>query len=132
MAGRLTIYSTGDGRLRSGHSWIAYERDDGYKATFGTWGNNPRGLGNGLHRDLETDRSADAKRSVDIDDEQEARLFGTIEEYERRGDAGWRLFWPCSAFAADAWQAATGEKLEHRNALLISNPSTLKASIETG
>lgn len=130
MAGTLTINSSGDGSLLSGHSWIEYQPDGGESKTYGTWGNNPTGKdSNGLHEDLEKGRVADASRTVRLDDEQEKRLLDKIKEYRDKGQKGWGYLSPCSAFAADAWQAATGEKLAHRSGI-ISNPSKLKKSIE--
>lgn len=131
MAGTLTIHSSGDGSLLSGHSWIEYQPDGGAAKTYGTWGNNPLGEGsnsNGLNVDLEKGKVGDAHRSVRLNDEQEKKLFAKIEEYKGKGQKGWGYLSPCSAFAADAWKTATGEKLDHRSGI-ISNPSKLKASI---
>lgn len=128
MAGTLTIHSSGDG-LIDGHSWIEYTPDGGTATTYGTWGNDPRGLGNGLHENLETGRTPDATRTIRIDDAGEARLMATIDQYRSAGEDGWGYLSPCSTFAADAWESATGETLGHRTGL-ISNPSTLKDSIE--
>lgn len=130
MAGRLTIHSSGDGHLLSGHSWIEYQPDGGDSVTYGTWGNDPLGLGNGMHVDLEKGRSSDVERTVQITDQQEKKLIAKIEEYEKKGKDGWSILHPCSAFAADAWQAVTGEKLNDRSYGIISNPSKLKESIE--
>ena len=129
MPGTLTIHSNGDGSLLSGHSWIEYRRDGGESHTYGTWGNNPTGEGNGLFKDLEKGRPSDASRSMRISDEQEKVLFAKIKEYEDKGENGWRYLNPCSGFAADAWQTTTGEKLDHRS-YGVSNPSKLKQSIE--
>lgn len=128
MAGTLTIHSNSDGTLLSGHSWITYQPDGGAAVTYGTWGNNPGGLGNGLHRDLEQGFDSDVSRSTRLTDEQEKALMGKIKEYEDKGADGWGYLSPCSTFAADAWQTATGEKLQHR-AKFISTPTTLKQSI---
>lgn len=140
MAGSLTIHSSGAGTgefdfekpmdLLSGHSWIEYTPDGGTPTTYGTWGNNPGGLGNGLHRNLEAGRSSDASRTVHLDDAQEAALMNKIKEYEDKGKDGWGNLNPCSSFAADAWETATGEDLDHRTGI-ISNPSKLKQSINT-
>lgn len=40
--------------MMSGHSWISYTPDGGANVTYGTWGNNPTGKGNGLFENLET------------------------------------------------------------------------------
>lgn len=129
MAGKLTIHSSGTGDILSGHSWIEYTPDGGQTKTYGTWGNNPTGQGNGLFEDLELGRTSDASRSVHLDDEQEKRLNETIEKYRAKGADGWGYLSPCSTFASDAWENATGEELAHRSKM-ISNPSKLKESIE--
>lgn len=129
MAGTLTICSNGDGTLLSGHSWIVYQPDVGPAVTYGTWGNNPGGLGNGLHRDLEAGQPALSSRAARLTDDQEAALMAKIKEYEDKGAKGWGYLSPCSTFAADAWEAGTGESLSHRKGI-ISNPSKLKQSIE--
>jgi len=129
LAGTLTIHSNGDGGLLSGHSWIEYQPDGGESHTYGTWGNDPLGTGhNGLFSDLEKGRTSDASRKARLTDEQEKALFKKIGEYQKSGDDAWGYLNPCSGFAADAWGAATGEKLDHRSGI-ISNPSKLKESI---
>src|SRR5271157_2937242 len=129
MAGSLTINSSGDGSLLSGHSWIEYQPDGGQPTTYGTWGNDPNGLGNGLHEDLELGRTGDAQRTVRITDEQEKQLYAKIKEYKDKGAGGWGYLDPCSSFAEDVWQSVTGEKLADRSFGIISNPSKLKESI---
>jgi hypothetical protein len=129
MGGVLTIHSSGTGELLSGHSWIEYKPDGGTAKTYGTWGNNPGGLGNGLHENLELGRVSDASRSMRLTDAQEKAMYDKIAEYKARGDGGWGYLSPCSSFAQDVWQTATGESLTHRSGV-ISNPSKLKKSIE--
>ncbi|MGY8590014.1 RHS domain-containing protein, partial [Paracidovorax citrulli] len=128
LSGILTIQSSGNGNPLSGHSWITYAPDGGYPTTYGTWGNNPTGQGNGLFENLEIGRNADATRSMRINDEQEKELMAKIEDYKNRKENAWKLGAPCSSFARDAWQTATGENL-NSNLGPISNPSTLKNSI---
>lgn len=128
MAGTLTIHSSGDGNILSGHSWIEYTPNGGTSKTYGTWGNNPNNLGNGLHEDLELGRSGDTQRSAQLTDEQEAQLMAKIQQYKDQGEDGWQYLSPCSSFAADAWETATNESLAHRS-IIISNPSKLKESI---
>lgn len=130
MAGILTIHSSGTGEILSGHSWIEYKPDGGEAKTYGTWGNNPTGEGNGLFENLELDQPSDASRSMRISDQEEAKLFNKIKEYKQLGQEGWGYLSPCSTFAADAWEAGTGEKLAHRSGMAISNPSKLKSSID--
>ena len=82
MAGLLTIHSTGDGTLLSDHSWIEYTPEGDKTTTYGTWGNNPQNLGNGLHENLELGRQGDVHRSMHISDEQEKQLFAKIKKYK--------------------------------------------------
>lgn len=128
MAGILKIHSRAAESGRLGHSWIEYCPIDGVPVTFGTWGNNPTGQGNGLLVDTEATFKADATRSRIIDYGQEQRLFEVINDYRRRGEQAWTLRAPCSTFAAEAWEYATGERLIHQTAL-ISNPGRLVRSI---
>lgn len=132
--GVLTIYSkgnndgsSGSGGL-SGHSWIVYAKNGQAPVTYGTWGNNPKGLGNGLHTNLEKGQTARVGRTIKLDSEKEAKLFGVINEYKSKGEDGWTYTEPCSTFAADAWNTSTGENLNPNGP--YSNPSTLKESIK--
>jgi RHS repeat-associated protein len=133
LSGTLVINSSGpnDGFFGSGgvsgHSWISFTPDGGTTTTYGTWGNNPNGLGNGLHENLEAGRVAIASRTAQIDDEQEKRLKETIANTAAKGEDGWGYLTPCSSFAADAWNNATGESLSPYGP--YSNPSTLMQSI---
>lgn len=113
-----------------GHSWISYIPDDtGETTTYGTWGNNPTGEGNGLFENLEQGYGAQATRTVQLNDEQEASLMKTINQYKERGENAWNLLGPCSKFAQDAWESATGEYLNANTLIIVSNPETLKKSI---
>jgi len=134
-SGQITIYSNGDTRPSfriDGHSWISYTPDSGKGAgvttTYGTWGNNPYGLGNGLQRDLEQGFSAQVSRSMHIDDAAEQKLMSFIEKTDKKGDSAWTLDHPCSGFASDAWKVATGEILD-ANRGPFNDPSNLKESI---
>jgi RHS repeat-associated protein len=130
LAGVMTIHSSGNGgpSMTDGHSWIAYTPDGSTTTTYGTWGNNPQNMGNGLHENLETGRIGDASRSTRLNDAQEKKFMDVINDYKARGDKGWKFSDPCSTFARDAWKAATGENLNiHWGP--ISNPTTLKQSI---
>lgn len=128
-SGELTIYSIGNSLL-DGHSWISFTSDDtGETTTYGTWGNNPTGEGNGLFENLEQGYGAQATRTVQLDDEQEAALMKTINQYREKGENAWNLLGPCSKFAQDAWESATGEYLNANTFIIINNPSTLKKSI---
>jgi hypothetical protein len=128
-SGELTIYASGNGLL-DGHAWISFTSDEtGETITYGTWGNNPEGLGNGLHENLEKGYGAEATRTANISDDQEAALMKTIGEYKAKGAKGWGLLSPCSEFAKDAWDSATGEYLNANTAIIVNNPETLKSSI---
>ncbi|HEV3481169.1 MAG TPA: RHS repeat-associated core domain-containing protein [Candidatus Acidoferrales bacterium] len=130
LSGWLTIYATGNGgsSMTSGHSWIQFVPDGGTATTYGTWGNNPMGLGNGLHQNLEVGRTGDASRTMYLSDAQQAQLFAVIKQYHDMGPDAWKLGAPCSTFSANAWKAATGERLNvHWGP--ISSPTTLKESI---
>jgi hypothetical protein len=134
MAGELTIHSWSTAWPPfNGHSWIEYHQKGHEPTTYGTWGNNPGHLGNGLHRDIERKRlyPSHSTRSAYLDDEQEAKLFAKILEYEEMQQRAWRRLFPCSTFAADAWRAATGEELRHRRRFVfLSTPARLKRSID--
>jgi hypothetical protein len=130
LSGYLVIYSDSGGGLCSsfgaaGHSGIKYNPDGGITKQVSTYGNNPHGLGNGLHENL--DSIVGTTRQKYIDDAAEKRLMDKIKEYEDKGKKGWSLFRPCSTFACDAWKAATGEKLPHG---IISNPASLEKAIK--
>ena len=128
FCGVLTINSSGTTGLGI-HSWISYTPDStGETTNYGTWGNNPDGLGNGLHENLEQGKSADASRSEHLDDKQEAKLNKIIKDYKNAGDRGWAYGSPCSSFAAKAWNKATGENLSPFWGP-ISNPTSLTHSI---
>ena len=128
-SGKLTIYSSGNS-LFDGHSWISYTPDDtGETTTYGTWGNNPIGEGNGLFENLEQGYGAQATRSVQLDDKQESALMETISQYKEKGENAWNLLGPCSKFAQDAWESATGEYLNANTLIIVNNPETLKKSI---
>ena len=128
LSGTLVIYSSGTSGLGN-HSWISYTPDgSGTATTYGTWGNNPTGSGNGLFTNLEQGRGGDATRSAHLDDSQEASLNQTINGYRSRGEVAWTYGGPCSTFASDAWNNATGEHLSPYWGP-ISNPTSLTKSI---
>nr|GEU28173.1 hypothetical protein [Tanacetum cinerariifolium] len=116
------------GTSLAGHSWIEYCPAGDNNRTFGTWGNDPVGKGNGLLEGLELGYAPTHSRTAAIDANQAARLLDVIARYAALGSAGWMIASPCSAFAAEAWEAATGERLAHRVGG-ISTPKTLAASI---
>jgi len=128
MAGILKIFSNVGGDQFLGHSWIEYCPVDGAPITYGTWGNSPTGCGNGLFENLELGRDASACRATYISDIQESLLFETLACYRRLGHDAWSLHKPCSTFAAEAWNCATGEQLIHRVGP-VSTPATLASSI---
>jgi hypothetical protein len=129
MTGILKIHSASARETRMGHSWIEYCPIDGVSVTYGTWGNNPLNQGNGLMENAEPRTlRTNATRSRILDHEQEQRLFDIIEAYRRRGEQAWTLLTPCSTFAAEAWEQATGERLTHQIAM-VSTPARLAKAI---
>ncbi|MCG2679852.1 MAG: hypothetical protein L6455_07785, partial [Kiritimatiellae bacterium] len=131
LSGTLTIYSYrgGEGSL-NGHSWISYQpKGSSVTYTFGTWGNNPMNLGNGLFQDIEQGRFGDVSRTAYIDDCGERRLMKKMSDFLSEGQDAWGYLSPCSAFARACWSAATGENLRDRNWFRISNPNILADSI---
>jgi hypothetical protein len=76
-------------------------------------------------KDWELGRTSDASRSMRIDDQQEKKLYDTIEKYRRRGGR-LGILKSLFRFRLEAWKAATGESLGHRSGI-ISNPSKLKS-----
>jgi RHS repeat-associated protein len=130
LSGWITIYSSGNGgsSMTSGHSWISYTPDGAHTTTYGTWGNNPTGNGNGLFENLEAGRTSDAARSMYLDDNAEEALLDKIQLYRNMGQNAWKYGSPCSEFARDAWKTATSESL-NSNWGPLNNPTTLKYSI---
>lgn len=128
MPAILKIHSSRTSDTRFGHSWIEYCPDAATSVTYGTWGNNPTGKGNGLLENVEIGYQSEISRALAITSEQELRLQAILQRYRLRGEHGWTLMSPCSAFAAEAWEYVTGEHLAHRSAR-ISNPARLAKSI---
>ena len=131
LAGTLVIHSSGSGgsSMMSGHSWINFTPDStGTSTTYGTWGNNPGGLGDGLHENLEAGRTGDASRTTRLNDSQEKKLSDIINDYRKKAADGWTYDNPCSGFASSAWNKTTGENLSCQFGP-ICNPTTLKDSI---
>ncbi len=130
LSGLLTINSSGNGgsSMTSGHSWLTFAQDGGTTTTYGTWGNNPMNLGNGLQTNLELGRVANASRSIHINDAQEKELMEAIEFAKKQGADAWQYGAPCSSFSSNTWEKVTGESLNTHWGP-ISNPTTLKESI---
>jgi len=85
LSGWITVYASGNGGI-SGHAWISYVPDGGTAiTTYGTWGNDPYRLGNGLHENLEAGYSSDASRMMHIDDNGEIKFKSIIDEYKAKG-----------------------------------------------
>jgi RHS repeat-associated protein len=143
-SGTLAIFSLTDeeegsfGQLAAGHSWIGYTPDDpssstgqGATTTYSTWSAmNQRGIDGGLNRDVEEklgDYKPKAARYARLDDAAEARLMAVIANYEK--NLKWSIEHPCSSFAHDAWQAATGEDLHYKYGGQ-SNPTSLAVGIQ--
>jgi RHS repeat-associated protein len=130
LCGTLTIDSSGTSGIGN-HSWISYTPDNTDKTTtYGTWraGDGSPGTGPGLNVNREQGRPADATRTEHLDDKQESLLNQTINSYNNKGANGWHYGAPCSTFASDAWNNATGEHLSPYWGPL-SNPTSLTHSI---
>jgi hypothetical protein len=130
--GTLVIRSySGDGGSTSGHSWIEYYHENSSsRVTFGTYGNNNGAQGvKGLNRNSELAYPSSASRSAYLNDHQEMLLMDYIIKVKASGEDGWSYLSPCSDFASDAWKAVTGEQLQDRNIIGISNPTRLAESI---
>lgn len=130
LSGTLVIHSSSDGTSSSstsGHSWISYTPDGGNTTTYGSWGNNPTGQGNGLFTNLEQSFASQVSRSSYLDNSQEQSLMNTIGNYQSMGSSAWSYTNPCSGFASNAWRHATGEALN--DGWPVSTPTTLKSSI---
>jgi hypothetical protein len=133
----LTIHSSGDGTqvsnstIFTGHSWIVFQNlGNGKSTTYGTWGNNPRGLGNGLHENLEQGAQGKASASAELTQDQADKFFATVNQYRAMGPNGWQYGNPCSGFASDAFFSATNNQLNSRTGGIVSNPSKLMLSIK--
>ena len=137
LSGWLTIYSSGtfgQGYMGLGyHSWISYTPDGGYATTYGTYGNNPLGLPNGLEINLpyDVEHPFDASRTMHLNDAQEAALMNYINSVRNQGTNGWSLARPCSNFASTAWMTGTGEWLPDGSPTMPSSPAGLTQSINT-
>jgi hypothetical protein len=113
-SGVLVIHASATGDASSlntsGHAWISYTPDStGTTTTYGTWGNNPYGLGNGLHENLEAGRTGDATRTVHLTNAQEQALMNKIQEYRDMGEDAWEYTETCADFASKAWESGTSE-----------------------
>jgi len=92
LSGELAIYSYSTGSdygILGGHSWIGYQPNGGTTTTYGTWGNNPDSLGNGLHEDIElnipcTLQDGCASRVTYLDDAQQAQLYALYSNTNRK------------------------------------------------
>jgi RHS repeat-associated protein len=117
----------------SGHSWISYTPDGGNKTTYGTWkwDNSDRDA-RGLYENREAGIMCGGNVACHyayLDDNEEAKLFGIIGDYRNKSQShdAWSYLSPCSSFAADAWNAATGEYLSPYGP--YSNPTSLYNAI---
>ena len=129
-AGSLTINSDSNGASSSlstsGHAWLSYTDDEGTTTTFGTWGNDPGGLGNGLHYNLESGRTSEVSRTVTLTTAQEIQLLGFVKETSERGEDAWGYFDNCAGFAVEGWELITNEDL---SGLLVTTPTILVSNI---
>ena len=99
-----------------GHAWIEFRAltpdvPIAY-ATAGTYnsivGDN---VVTGINFFREIYRPADIRKTIPINAEQLAAFIDMINQYVSLGTSSWTPWHNCTAFAIDAWQAATGETL---------------------
>ena len=123
--GTITIHSDGNGNSSSsglsGHSWVEYTPNSGETTTYGTW------QGSGVTRNRELGWDSEASRTAQIPETQEQALMDYIDDQAALGPDAWRYLHPCSSFAAEGWELATGE---HTSPGWISNPTTLRENIK--
>jgi hypothetical protein len=93
--------------------------------SYGTFGIPPQ-YGLRTNHELQLGYEPDCSRSKHIDDNAERRLFRLLDAYKSKGGRGWTWHHPCSSFAADAWNTATGE---HLSSGCPSTPAALRRSI---
>lgn len=126
-----------DGNL--GHAWLEVrqvnEKGEALKTeTLGTWNWNPPNYdperssqeGSGMFVNAELNRPSDVSRTTELSPEQQQALQQAVEEYREKGADGWSYREPCSHFASDVWERATGEHLRDG---WISTPRGLGNSI---
>jgi RHS repeat-associated protein len=121
LSGTITIHTidtgsnSSSGAIKGSHSWVTYEPDGGVLTSFGTFG--PRTVyensSSGLYQNVEVNEgmTPDHTRAVHIEDDAEQNLLSVINDYNQQGTGAWRPWHPCTSFAHDAWEAATGEDL---------------------
>ena len=148
LSGTILIHANRQSNMSGtlwGHAYIEFKRDGSNKSTtYGTVisrgivNDSAASYINGSFRSV----IGDATRSMHINDEQEKSMFGEIGDRATRGTLltrgmggyihVWSLTSPCSDFAADVWEAATGENLQDRHlwGLGLSDPSVLADSID--
>lgn len=140
LSGTFTVYSSGkegySDSIIAGHSWIRFTPDGQVPESYGTYGPTFNGPSRGLAENWELEHAGKytfgeftASRTTWIDDAAEARLRALIDSYRRKGSDGWTRQDPCSGFAAEAWRAATSERLQHKSGGGQSNPTSLRESI---
>ena len=101
---------------------------------FGTWGHNIGGE-KGLRENTQAEFdliSESVNRSTWINDFQEALMLSVISDYANEGEDAWSYWNPCSAFATDVWNTATGEYLQDRwlCGFGYSDPNVVSESIQ--
>lgn len=103
-----------------GHAWVEFRTLTAdipiAYATAGTYnsivGDN---VVTGINFFREIYRPADIRKTITINAEQLANFVDMINQYSTLGASSWTPWHNCTAFAIDAWQAATGETLSATN-----------------
>jgi hypothetical protein len=102
--------------IMSGHAWIEIidlSSEEEKRETWGTWKNPDFYDQNGfLHPNRELYRSPAASRSLFVTKKQYDKLRRVIDKYKSKGDLAWGFLNNCTAFAKDAWQSVSGEKID--------------------
>jgi|GEM_PF-6812093 len=99
-----------------GHAWIEFRAAVAQAptpyATLGTYsGLLLNGAQGGLNIDREFARSADAIKTMPLDAAGLNRVLAVVASYQAAGDSAWTIMHNCTAFATEAWYAASGEFL---------------------
>jgi RHS repeat-associated protein len=130
LEGFLTIHASSGFVLGSVHSWLEYNKTGGSgPQTWGTFGNDPYGKGNGLHSNLELGQTGDVTRTLYISDRQEFNLLEIINNIQGEGENAWEIDRNCSFFSSDVWNQVTHEDLNPLNNWNIPTPAALKEKI---
>ena len=131
--GTITIHSlrgsdssVSSGTGYSGHAWIHYAPANGPAFTVATWGTGTAPKA-GVNFNRELNLQSSSHRSAQITQAGEKAFRAFIESQSSRGVDAHHLLDNCAAFAAKAWEAATGERISPGQ---IPNPTSLANNID--